>query len=267
VAQALPRSVSRCVVAAACGLVLILAGTLHSGSAAAAAQRQKVLFFGDSLSYEAGPYLKQDFNPSTTDDALHLFPGTAMCDWLGQIDKLTRRTAPDVVVLQFIGNHLTRCIARSSNFVAQYGKDLGSAISQLRSIGVKDIVVDAGPVTPIATWWTSLVRTYRTEVASFHSRDIIYAAGADAAVESATGGFVTTLRCLRVEVKYHKCVAGSQIKVRANDKVHFCPIPLPAVATKVVLCPVYASGAYRFAKGLARAVWTLDPATDPYLKH
>ena len=263
--QALPSSVARCLVAAACVLVLLLAGTLHS-SGAGAAQRQKVLFFGDSLSYEAGPYLKQDFNPSTTDDALHLFPGTALCDWLGQIDKLTRRTAPDVIVLQFIGNHLTRCIDKASSFVAQYGKDLRSAISQLRSIGVRRIVVDAGPITPIATWWLSLVRTYRTDVASFHSRDIIYATGADAAVESSTGAFVTNLRCLPVEVKYHKCVAGSMIQVRANDKVHFCPVPLANVGTKVVVCPVYASGAYRFAKGLARAVWTLDPATDPYRK-
>ena len=240
----------------------MLAGAVRSD--AAAAPRQRVLFFGDSLSFEAGPYVQHDFDPRATDVVLHLYPGTALCDWLPQIDALTRRTAPDVVVLQFIGNHATHCIASTPNFVAQYGRDLRTAITQLRSVGVRDIVVDAGPVTPIATWWPSLVATYRNVVTSFHSRDIIYAAAADAAVEGQRGNFVPTLVCLPVEVRYARCDAGAQIKVRSHDRVHFCPVPLPLAGTKLVACPVYASGAYRFAKGLAKAVWTLDPVTDPY---
>jgi hypothetical protein len=266
---ALSRNASRCLVTAGCCVallvVLLVAGTFQSGRAAAAQQRQRqrVLFFGDSLSYQAGPFLKQDFNPSTTTSYLHLFPGTALCDWLGQIDRLKTRTAPDVVVLQFIGNHATHCSTKWSNFVAQYGYDLRWAISQLRKVGVRGIVVDAGPTTPIAPWWPSLVATYKKVIASYHSRDIIYAAAADAGVESPTGGFVTFMPCLPVEVRYGKCVPGSQIKVRASDKVHFCPVPVPSEANKVDPCPVYASGAYRFAQGLAKAVWTLDPATNP----
>ena len=265
VTTALARRTSRLVISAAC-CVALFAGSLDSGTAAAA-QRQKVLFFGDSLSFQAGPYLMKDFNPSVTNVQLHLYPGTALCDWLAEIDNLTRRTAPDVVVLQFIGNHSTPCIDRSSDFVTQYGKNLRSAITQLRSIGVKDIVVDAGPITPLVKTWSTLVAKYRSVVASFHSRGIIYAAAADAAVEGPKGSFVMTLQCLPVEVKYDKCSAGSQIRVRASDDVHFCPVPIPAEGTRLVACPVYASGAYRFAKGLAKAVWTLDPATDPYRRN
>jgi hypothetical protein len=253
--------VSRSLVAAACALV-VLAVAVRSD--AAAAPRQQVLFFGDSLSFEAGPYVQHDFDPSTTNVLLHLYPGTALCDWLPEIDALAHRAAPDVVVLQFIGNHATRCIATSPDFVAQYGKDLRTAITELRVVGVRAIVVDAGPITPIATWWASLVATYRGVVTSFHSRDIIYASAADAGVEGPRENFVTTLVCLPVEVRYDRCDAGTQIKVRSHDKVHFCPVPLPQAGSKLVACPVYASGAYRFAKGLARAVWTLDPVTDPY---
>jgi hypothetical protein len=252
---------ARCVLAVACCAV-VLAGVAHS--AAGASQRQKVLFFGDSLSFQAGPYLQKDFDAASTDVSLHLYPGTALCDWLPEIKALTRSTAPDVVVLQFIGNHYTRCIETSRNFVTQYGEDLGKAIARLRSIGVKSVVVDAGPTSPKAPWWSSLVETYRSVIISFHSRNVIYAAAADASVEGPQGSFVTTLQCLAVEVKYGKCDAGTQITVRASDEVHFCPVPIPSAGTELVACPVYASGAYRFAKGLARAVWTLDPATDPY---
>jgi len=219
--------------------------------------------FGDSLSYQAGPYLKQDFNPVTTSSFLHLYPGTALCDWLWQIDDLTRRTAPDVVVLQFFGNHVTRCIRTSPDFIAQYGRDLRTAITRLRAVGVAGIVVDVGPTSPVATWWSQLVATDRRVIASFHSRDIIYAGAADAAVEGPSDSYAAFLRCLPVEVKYAKCDPGVEVKVRARDKVHFCPVPVPSESNQVIPCPVYASGAYRFAHGLAKAVWTLDPTTNP----
>jgi hypothetical protein len=244
-------------------MLLFAAGTVQGGEASAAAathQRQSVLVFGDSLSWQSSSYLRRDFNPTTTHDYLRLYPGTALCDWFPEIDKLSTRNPPDVVVLQFFGNHSTKCIATSPDFVAQYGRDLRTAIAQLLALGVKGIVVDAGPTTPIATWRPSLIATYRHVIASFHSKDILYAGSADFAVESPTGGFVTTLQCLPVEVKYHKCFAGSMITVRATDKVHFCPT---TQVSKIGPCPVYASGAYRFAHGLAGAVWTVDPATKP----
>lgn len=259
---AVRRRAPRFFIAIACISILVVSLPLHSHPAAAAG-RQKVLFFGDSLSYEAGPYLKQDFNKRTTDDYLHLYPGTALCDWLGQIDDLTPKTAPDVVVLQFIGNHRTPCIVKSTDFIAQYGVNLRSAISKLLSIGVRDIVVDAGPTTPIFAGWSMMIATYRHVIISFDSRHILYAGAADAAVEGPAGSFATTLECLPVEVKFRRCYPGTQIKVRAKDKVHFCPMPVPAEATEVKPCPIYASGAFRYARGLARAVWTLDPGTNP----
>ena len=252
---------SRVLLAVACLTLGIVATAADRG--AAATPRQRVLIIGDSLAYEAGPYLKQDFNKHTTSSYLHLFPGTALCDWLGQIDALTRRTAPNVVVLQFIGNHRTPCIASSPNFIAQYAHDLRDAITSFRSVGVRGIVVDAGPTTPVLAQWSTLVATYRRVVTSFHSPHVLYASAADTAVEGSRGSFVTTMPCLAVEVRFGRCLPGERIQVRAKDKVHFCPVPVTAEATEVKPCPVYSSGAFRFARGLARAVWTLDPRADP----
>lgn len=250
-------------------LVLSLAGTVGP-AAAAPASRLKIAFYGDSLSYQASPYLASDFDRGTTSiSTSHVYPGTALCDWLGSIDALSESTAPAVAVLQFVGNHFTPCIsgysAGSAAFIAKYASDLTSAIDHLRSVGVRDVLVDLGPATddPGITWYSALRSAYLSVVKSFHTSHVAYAWKADQAVETSAGRFTATLSCLEHEANAGLCKLGTKEQVRSVDGLHFCPSTVGGPDGRATLCPIYSSGAYRFALGLSRTIWHWLPATKP----
>ena len=68
---------------------------------------------------------------------------------------------------------------------------------------------------------------------------------AGAAVEAPDGSFVHSLPCVTYEPKCAK--SGSNV-VRSDDGRHFCP------GKYLDPCPVYASGAFRFAYAIAAGV-------------
>jgi hypothetical protein len=72
--------------------------------------RAKVELWGDSLSFQSNPSLKQILAaqngvlPITT----YGYPGTALCDFFSQIQTVTQgASANDVVVLEFAGDAMT----------------------------------------------------------------------------------------------------------------------------------------------------------------
>ena len=65
------------------------------------------------------------------------------------------------------------------------------------------------------------------------------------------GAFIFTKPCLSTEGKAKGCQRGL-ITVRASDGLHFCPGAL----TFPTGCPVYSSGAFRFASAMSnRILW------------
>ena len=74
---------------------------------------------------------------------------------------------------------------------------------------------------------------------------------AGAAVLTPDGRYTPQLPCLDSETTADGCTNG-QIIVRAPDGIHFCP----TVSGGTQPCPVYSSGAHRFAGGMA------DPVRD-----
>jgi hypothetical protein len=225
--------------------------------------------YGDSLSWQAGSYFEHDFSTATTINEAHVFPGTAVCTWLPDIKSLTRADAPTVVVLEFVGN-VSNCdgsVTSPTALANAYKADLKTAIDALLTVAVHTIVVDEGPRTDCTAYaycaaQSKLHDAFKQVVSSFDSKNIVYAGLADRAVETPSGRFTRLLPCLAAEVRARLCAKNALITVRSADGVHFCPVPNTSHGV-MMPCPVYASGAYRFATGFANSVWMLDPATKP----
>jgi hypothetical protein len=258
---------------ARCGRVLVgvavvatIAVVQSSSAVASTAARQTIEVFGDSLSTQASPYLERDFSKVTVVNETHVFPGTSVCDWLPAIGKLTSKDAPQVVVLQFIGN-VSACdhaVTASLALAAAYAADLTTAITELRADGVGDVAVDEGPQTDCTAFaycaaQPDLRAAFERVVGSFDTPGVVYTYLADHEVETPTGQFTRWLTCLPAEVRAKLCKAGSKMRVRAADGIHFRPLPREIHGAKLL----YDSGAYRFATGFAEIIWQLDPATMP----
>ncbi len=248
------------------GLLLLVPAGLPNVAPAAAHPRVTVSFFSDSLGWQARGYLKDNLNPKTTGfSSQGSFPGFAPCDDLKLVEKLTSATAPTIAILQFSGDRGTRCmkgVTTAKELIAKYTKDLDTIIGLLLRDGTRYVIVDRGPIAKHNYWWFPVMRKmYGVIVASWHSPRVLYAQGADAVVETPAGGFTRSLPGLPIEVRFTRCSRGSSITVRASDGLHFCPKP-DAVGLGSP-CPVYASGAFRFARGFARVVWALDKVTKP----
>ena len=238
-------------------------------SAGASSQRQVIEVFGDSLGWQAGSYLARDFRKTTIVNESHLYPGTSVCDWLPAIEKLTTSDAPNVAVLEFIGN-VSTCdgsVTSPTALASAYKADLTKAITTLLGVGVRYVIVDEGPRAHCTLYaycvaQPNLHAAFVQVVTSFNSSYVIYAGLADRAVETPDGKFAQSLKCLAAESRAKFCARGAQIIVRSADGVHFCPVSDQAQG-KMTPCPIYASGAYRFAAGLAKTIWALDPSTKP----
>lgn len=248
-----------------CGL--LIGSTLALPSiGASAATKVSIEVFGDLLSYQAASYLDKDFSKATLLGETHVYPGTALCNWLPAIERITRSTAPAIAVLEFVGN-VNSCngsVTTPAALAAAYSANLHTAIDALKAVGTRFIVVDEGPRVDCTFYADckaepALHDAFEKVVASYRSPDVVYSGLADRAVETPNGKFTKNLTCLAPEARACLCTKGSEITVRALDGVHFCPVGHSAA----VPCPVYSSGAYRFAGGFARTIWALDKVTKP----
>jgi hypothetical protein len=275
--------------------VVLSGAPLASAGAHVTAPRteKKVIvdLFGDSLATQAANYLDADLNPYFAVLHAYTFGGTALCDWVyphmatngstlslndspGAILDLTTKDAPTIAILQFVGNRTTSCIDTEpfslAGFLANYEYCLNAAIHHLLGIGTRHIIIDAGPPSStVIEGQTQLRALDKSDVESFHDHNIVYAGGADASV-LAKGQFAWDLPCLPVETATGLCT-GPVIHdiatnvVRSSDGVHFCPDTRGVNGLIPFYCPVYSSGAYRFALAFATLVWALDPASEPRL--
>jgi len=221
----------------------------------------RVSLFGDSLAHqaqaafsaalaEAGPV---DLHAST-------YPTTALCDFRREIpaDLVTRR--PQVLVLEFSGNSWTDCMRdpatgdfrRDGALLAKYEQDVTAVADTFTRRGTKVLLI--GAPRPGDDSNPSIGRVHvRALYQSLAARlDGVEFADAGTAVLD-HGNFTATLPCLPFEDGSVGCHDG-RIAVRAPDKLHLCPWPGPAVDPLVGRCPIYSSGAYRFAHAMHDAV-------------
>jgi hypothetical protein len=235
---------------------------------ALAAPRPQVLVYGDSLTTEAAPYI--DGFVDDVAGAASLVrgaPGGATCDLFDLMRYDGRHEHPSVVVLQFSGNNLTRCMQDRSGrplegdaWLAKYRADTVKAIELLRPTRAS-IWLATSPISMLADRkgqddvyrLAAMYRELARRLPGVHVTD------AATAVLAFGRYWTRTMPCLRNEPCTQVDTNGQRAnQVRANDGAHFCPTPYPNGG----VCPVWSSGAMRYAVGLVlpgvRAVGRFD---------
>ena len=240
------RRAHRVLLTATVTLVAVLSGCSRRG----AGDARDVVLVGDSIALEAAPYLRSALDGPELEE--RTFGGSAPCDWLGN-DLGVRRH--QVVVISFIGNSLTDCMAdgagghlQGAAVVERYRADVAELVRQVRSAGATVLLVGQPQRGPAALGeaQTDLVVTGLDEVyADLAQAEGVGFVDAGASLEREDGSFAAELPCLSEEPE---CGPDGRNPVRSDDGVHLCPGPSRSP------CPVYSSGAFRFARAIAEAL-------------
>ncbi len=210
----------------------------------------RVLLYGDSLSYEARNAFTSLLADSGVSVMTRTFGGTAICDWLPQMEADVQQFNPVVSVVQFSGNDFTPCITSrvpfgspSSAIAGAYQTDAIEAASILTSRGGR-VVFAGSPIT-----LTNSDRTMQNMYAEL-AGVVPGASFVDAGQAVTPGGaFTWTMPCLPGE---SGCSNGTVV-VRSPDGTHFCPGAPPAYRGIVFVCPVWSGGAFRFGAAMGAA--------------
>jgi hypothetical protein len=215
--------------------------------------RETIDFFGDSLGYQAEPYLDMFFaEAGNYTVSNNTFGGTATCDWLTKMAAAAAEH-PQAVVLVFSGNAFTPCMDHvapgSSEYYDLYTSYTEQAIGLFAAVGAHVFLVGTPIDLSSGTGWDRLDHIYR-QLAQANPLAVTYV-DAGAAVESPSGGFTWQLPCLSIEPS---CGPNGTNVVRAPDGAHFCPDGTPATAGVTGPCDEYSSGAFRFAHAIVSAV-------------
>ena len=209
--------------------------------------------FGDSLGYQAEPYLDMFF--ARTHDytvSNYTYGGTATCDWLSRMAAAAAER-PQAALLVFSGNAFTPCMdgvtPRSPQYYDLYTTYTKQAIGIFSAVGAHVFLVGTPVDESSVAGWDHLDDIYR-QLAQANPLTVTYV-DAGASVETATGGFTWTLPCISIEPS---CGPDGTNVVRSPDGIHFCPDGTPATRGVTGPCDEYSSGAFRFALAMVNAV-------------
>ena len=214
---------------------------------------QTVDLFGDSLGYQAEPYLDMFLaETGTYVVSNNTYGGTATCDWLGRM-AAAAVDHPEAAVLVFSGNAFTPCMdgvaLKSPEYYDLYTTDTEQAIGIFSAVGAHVFLVGTPINQASVAGWSRLDDIYE-QLAQADPLAVTYV-DAGAAVESASGAFTWRLPCLRIEPS---CGVNGANVVRSPDGIHFCPDGTPATRGVTGPCDEYSPGAFRFALSVAREV-------------
>jgi hypothetical protein len=213
-----------------------------------------VAVYGDSLVSQSVPYLRAVGSVFGLQVSTNSFYGTAPCDFLPSLRKDLRARKPDVVVWAFSGNSIGTCMLDRARrpltgpaIISKYSADTQAAATSAEAAGVRFVLVSPPAARSVGNW-SGFDSMYRGLAAADPHIDYV-----DGGLEIAPDGhFADTQACLPFETALAAtrgaCAGGDQILVRASDGVHFCPV------SKQLNCPVYSSGALRYALVILGAV-------------
>jgi hypothetical protein len=248
------------------GVVTIAALSLFAVSCTSRGNPPHIAQFGDSLAWEAEGYytwlIRASRETALTYDSQG---GTAICDWLPRMREIEAAHHPSEVQLMFSGNALTQCMRGypfgSQAYYDKYRADTQAAINIFVPPGAAPahVFLIGAPITRSQQSnpdWDRLNRQY-ADIAAADAPNVTYV-DAGTAVEGPGHTYAHTLPCLGVEPCTGPNVDGvaSNI-VRSPDGTHFCPDKSGAANGVVDRCPVYSSGAFRFAAAM------VDPLEKP----
>jgi hypothetical protein len=226
--------------------------------------RPVVILYGDSLAWEAEASFVAAFAGEREVQVLtRTWGGTAICDYLDWMRRDAATLAPGAVVLEFSGNALTPCMKDTAGhglegdaYWAHYRADAQTAIDIFAPIGTRVFFAGA-PISrsqaASGDFHGGMVNAMYAELANAHAGVRYVDAGA-AVLDG--GRWTATLPCLPGE----PCTGGADgvgqavNLVRAPDGGHFCPAAEEAKQGVVAACPIWSSGAFRYAYAMAQPV-------------
>ncbi len=226
-----------------------------------------IVLYGDSLAAEAADSFRAALAAAGVADVrLNTFGGTAICDWLDRMQTDAAVLHPTAVVVEFSGNALTPCMSDASGhslfddpaaYHEKYRADAQAVLDIFGGTGTRvyfagaPLSRKAAETDPAgATWLNDL---YASLAADSAGRGRYVDAGA-ATLQA--NRWTPTLPCLPEE----PCTGGVDADgtpinvVRAPDGGHFCPGAPDATRGVTETCPVWSSGAYRYANAMAAPV-------------
>jgi hypothetical protein len=222
----------------------------------------RVALYGDSLAVEA----QDDFGAILTRDGraevrVATYGGTAICDFFDRMREDLASFRPDAVVMEFSGNALTPCIDHEPFVPAdryeRYHADADAVMALYEPAGIPVYWVGA-PMSRSAAergdpQWATLNDMY-ADLARHHPTARYVDAG-EAVMRD--GAYTDVLPCLADEpcAGLTDPVTGAAAnRVRSPDGAHFCPVETAPVDGTVPGCPVWSSGAWRYATAMAAAL-------------
>jgi len=224
-----------------------------------------VALFGDSLAWEARSYFSSLIGPTGARALTYTRRGSAICDFLATMRSVEDRLHPRAVEIEFSGNALTPCmggyVPPSGSYFDKYRADTLTAIGIFAGNGSHVYLIGAPIDRDHASTpnWDRLNNQYRA-IAEADPEHVTYV-DAGAAVEGPGHTFTSTLPCLVDEPCTGPVVDGVPSNVvRAPDGDHFCPVEKYPELGIIGPCPVYSSGAYRYAFAMVSALSAGLPA-------
>ena len=227
----------------------------------------RVEMWGDSIASQASPYVNFFLGISgKATSRTHVFPGTALCDWLPDIRRELDPANPagfhpQAVVLEFIGVPWFQCM-RDARGVSLSGQALIDKVASDSAVAIGiasrarvPVYFASAPIfrgdagryvgdTPLGVMYSRLPARFPGGLIRF----------IDAALSVEWRGHYTdTLPCLPFEhCTGHWPDGTPTVVVREADGVHFCPVP--EVAGLPPYCPVPSPGAMRYAMAITSRV-------------
>jgi hypothetical protein len=227
--------------------------TLRSDLSSSTSGLEQVDLFGDSLGYQAEPYVDMFF-AQTHDFTVsnYTFGGTATCDWLSTMAAAATQRPQDALFV-FSGNAFTPCMdgvaLRSPQYYDLYTAYTEQAIGIFSAVGAHVFLIGTPVEESSVPGWDQLDDIYR-QLAQANPLTVTYV-DAGASVETATGTFTWALPCISIEPS---CGRDGTNVVRSPDGIHFCPDGTPATRGVTAPCDEYSPGAFRFALAMMNAV-------------